>query len=1216
MTPTRLTSSAKTTPTPPYVELHCHSAYSFGSGASQPDELVERADALGYQALALTDHNSLSGAMEHAMIAHDGSVRAIFGAEMTVLPDPAQAADSRAQAGVGHMHAANGRTQSGVGPAHAANGRSQAAAGQGRPAPRHITLLVEDRGGWRNLCRLVTLAHAGARDAADRRAGEPVVSIEQVCEHAEGLVCMTGCAAHGVHDEPTARRLLDAFGPRRLRVELQRPYLRGDKARNRMLERLAGRLGVATVATGGVHAHSPARALLQDALVAARHGLTLDASEAVRRGNHAHVLARPEAMAARFGEHPEAVAETLRLAERLDFRLTGDLGYRYPGVGSRRASRELCEVCAARFAERYPPAYRRREEARARLEQELATIETLGLAGFFLLHHEIMQLACEVACAVRGAETARALLPPGRGRGSSVSSIVCYLTGLSHIDPIASDLAIGRFLHEDITGLPDIDIDFPRDVRERLIPAIHERYGKDRTALVAAFPTYRSRGAIRDLGKALGLPAGEIERVARASEGRGGEGAVARDVETALGAKRLTGRWAWLARLSEEAHRLPRGISQHSGGMVLSTEPLIDCCPVVPAAMEGRQIAQWDKDSCSDAGLLKIDVLGLGMLSAVERCVELIAKRQGQRIDLSRIPFDDRQTFACIQRAETTGVFQIESRAQMGSLRRTRPESLKDLTIQVALVRPGPIVGGSVSPYIERRRRLAREPGYRVPHLHGSLVEPLRETLGTIIFQDQVIDVARAFAGFTAGQAEGLRRAMSRKRSEEAIESHHRQFVEGAVRAHRDVDEPLAERVWSMVAGFAGFGFPKAHGAAFGLLAYQSTWLRVHHPAEFLCALLNEQPMGFYPPDSLIHEAQRRGLTILPADVNRSAAQCTVIDAQTVRIGLSYVKGVKAEAIARLVAAREESTAARREASAGTKHEANAGTKREANAGTKHGANADAACDERPRPFASLADLAARAGVGAATLQLLAWSGACDDLAGGGPRARRTALWQLGVATPAGEVDGGSQLALELPLPGAPRLRPLAEWDAVVADYATTGVAIARHPVALLREQLQARGAVATERLSQVRHGTRIAAGGLVIARQQPQTANGVVFLLLEDEGGTLNVIVPRKLYEASRLTVRTEPLVLVHGRLERHAAGGGAINLLASSIERLAPETGGQATVHQLHPEQAHEADGQIPTTGAGEQAAPHAAEASATADDFKASVPSVQHFAQGRRR
>src|SRR6202012_4744342 len=448
--------------------------------------------------------------------------------------------------------------------------------------------------------------------------------------------------------------------------------------------------------------------------------------------------------------------------------LGSDLGYRYPGAEDDDAMRTLAELCDARLHERYDsqPADIR-ERAGARLGEEMRIIDALRLPGFFLLHHDMLELAREVAVEVRGTESARALLPPGRGRGSSVSSIVCYLTGLSHVEPIANELLIGRFLNEELTSLPDIDLDFPRDIREKLIPRVHERYGHDRSALVAAFPTYRARGAIRELGKALGLPPGEIERVARGSEGWDAK-EVDRDIASAFGLeprevsgrRGATGRWAWLARLAAEAHGLPRHLSQHSGGMIVATRPLIDCCPIVPAAMEGRQIVQWDKDSCSDAGFLKIDLLGLGMLSAVERTVELIARHRGERVDLSRIPFDDRDTYTAIQKAETTGVFQIESRAQMQSLLRTRPENLVDLAIQVAIVRPGPIQGGAVNPYIERRQRLRADPSYQVPYEHPSLEGPLGETLGTIIFQDQVLEVSIAFAGFSVSEAEGLRRAM------------------------------------------------------------------------------------------------------------------------------------------------------------------------------------------------------------------------------------------------------------------------------------------------------------------------------------------------------------------------------------------------------------------------------------------------------------------------
>jgi error-prone DNA polymerase len=898
----------------------------------------------------------------------------------------------------------------------------------------------------------------------------------------------------------------------------------------------------------------------------------------------------------------------------LTFDLTRDLGYRYPGSEDESAPRRLAELCWARLEDRYGqgalhsaagadglPLNRAarsvRAQAEARLHEELHVIDRLGLAGFFLLHHDMLELAREVAAEVRGPDTVRALLAPGRGRGSSVSSIVCYLTGLSHIDPIANGLLLGRFLHEDLCGLPDIDLDFPRDVRELLIPRVHERYGRDRAALVAAFPTFRARGGVRELGKALGLPAGEIERVARMAEGHRGD--VERDVlgagaekpasEGALGtgadfdAEALadtdgatvwppacSSRWHWLARLVEEAYGLPRHLSQHSGGMVVSTRPLIDCCPVVPAAMEGRQMVQWDKDSCADAGFLKIDLLGLGMLSAVERCVELIASARGERVDLSRIPFDEPETFRAIRAADTVGVFQIESRAQMQSLRRTLPMSLDDLTVQVAIVRPGPIQGGAINPYIERRGRLREDPSYEIPYEHPSLEPVLEGTLGTIIFQDQVMQVAEAFAGFAPGEAEGLRRAMSRKRSQEAMQRHRDHFIAGAMR-HSGVDAQTAERVWEMVSGFAGFGFPKAHAAAFGLLAYQSTWLRVHYGPEFLCALLNEQPMGFYAPDSLVHEAQRRGIAVLGLDINASAVECTV-ECGEVRLGLGYVKGVVADEVRELVAERE-----------------------------------------REGPFRDLGDLAARTAARRGTLEQLAWSGACDRLAEG----RRGALWQLGIAAPGESVGEGVQLALPIELPKTPGLRPLGRWERLLADYATSGVTAADHAMAVLRPRLSVRSGAhpvvlaTSAQLAGMPHGASVAVAGMVIARQRPGTAKGTMFLLFEDEWGTVNLILSGAVYERHRPLARAEPLLLARGRLERSPSG--VLNVIVGELAPLerflgpAKEQGaGKGEGARVRP---------LPRsdrTGAGSERE-DAAEMGA---DMRAVAPPVQSFASGRRR
>jgi len=1162
----------------PYVELHCHSAFSFLDGVSLPQELAQRAGELGHAALALTDHNSVSGSMELAQSAADHGVRAIHGAEIDVVCGPARPGDGAA-------------AESG-----------------GAGGTRHITLLVRDERGWSNLCRIITLAHRHTRDSASGRnrvdatgpappveRTEPWVDVQAVSDHAEGLVCLTGCAersviGRGIEDEHMARRLLDVFGPEGLYVELQRPYARHDRARNRALEARARCLGVRCVATGDVHAHSRARAELQDAFVAIRHHATLDACEPLRRGNHSHVMSTPAAMASRFADHPDAVRETLALAERLTFDLTRDLGYRYPGAEEEGAPRRLAELCAARLEERYgsdpshalPDGARggvrgAYEEARGRLEEELRVIERLGLAGFFLLHHDVLELAREVAMEVRGRDSVRALMAPGRGRGSSVSSLVCYLTGLSHIDPVAGKLALGRFLHEDLQGLPDIDLDFPRDIRERLIPRVHERYGRDRAALVAAFPTFRARGAIRELGKVLGLPAGEIERAARGADPWGKDTSVAPP-----GSGSGSTRWRWLARLVEQAHGLPRHLSQHPGGMVIATRPLIDCCPVVPAAMQGRQMVQWDKDSCADAGFLKIDLLGLGMLSAVERCVEEIARVRGERIDLSRIPFDDQDTFRAIRTADTVGVFQIESRAQMQSLLRTRPRNLEDLTIQVAIVRPGPIQGGAINPYIERRQRLRIDPAYAIPYEHPALEPVLSETLGTIIFQDQVMQVAEAFAGFSPGEAAGLRRAMSRKRSQEMIQGHRERFVEGAMR-HVGADKQTAERVWGMVEGFAGFGFPKSHSAAFGLLAYQSTWLRVHYGAEFLCALLNEQPMGFYAPDSLVHEAENRGIAVLGLDVNASQVQCTVEDGG-VRLGLGYIKDVAGADVHALVAERE-----------------------------------------RNGPFAGLGELAGRVGCRRGTLEQLAWSGACDGLLG--TQDRRTALWRLGMATTAATAATGesTQLALPLELPPAPSLRPLGRWQRLIADYSTSGVTVGGHALAILRERLTIPMLATSAQLTRLPPRCQVAVAGLVIARQRPGTAKGTMFLLFEDELGTINLIVPKAVYERHRQLARAEPLLLARGRLERsqepvdmqawsaHVSRGARDGRGDTREESVRPVI--NVIVRELAPLERFLDGGVEGTEGALAGARVHHLNAE-VGSSMRAVAPPVQSFGVGRRR
>ena len=1067
-----------------YVELHLHTAFSFLDGASLPEEIIGQATDLGYQALAITDHDGLHGAMEFARAARAAGITPITGAELTLTDGS------------------------------------------------HLTLLAETVTGYSNLSRLITAAYAGPNILAESGPASfsppravwkkdeerrPRLDPLLLAEHAQGLILLTGCrrgALSRLVDDgrwSDAHHLLDRyvewFGSANVTVELQHNLVFGDTHRVAALSRLATDAGLRTVATGNVHYHRQERRRLQDVLVAIRHRTTLDGCHRERLANAEFFLRSPEEMAARFASHPEAVRNTRVLAERCaSFDLTRDLAYlfpRYPTPPGQTPDDLLAGICHDEVHRRYD--VKDWPTAEERLEQELQLIARHGLSGFFLLYRDLLELAREVAVEVRGPDTARSLLPPGRGRGSSVSSIVCHLTGLSHIDPVENELFLGRFLNEDLSALPDIDLDFPRDIRDVLIPRVHERYGHDRSALVAAFATYQVRSAVRDFGKALGLPPGEIERAARAADPFGAHD-VERYLSDAIGRRRADSpRWRALVRLVHDAWGLPRHVTQHPGGMVISTQPLDEICPIQPAAMTGRQMVQWDKDSCADAGFLKIDLLGLGMLSAVERCVDEIARVREERIDLSRIRFDDERVYEEIQAAETMGVFQIESRAQMQMLGRTRPESLDDLTVQVALVRPGPIQGGAVHPYIERRKALRADPSYRVPYEHPSLEAVLSDTLGAIVFQDQVIEVAMAFAGFTSGEAEGLRRAMSRNRSEAAMRSYERKFVEGAI--ERGASPAVARRVYGQIVGFSGFGFPKAHSAAFGLLAYQSTWLRVHYGPEFLCALLNEQPMGFYPPDSLVHEAQRRGIPVLPPCVLSSGAECGVEGRPpdlAVRVGLSYVAGVGEEDVRAVVEERERSGG-----------------------------------------FGSLAELVGRCGAQRDALERLAWAGALDELVEGG---RRQALWMLGVSAPGTTVPGGTQLALPLDPGAAPALRGLSPWERLLADYGSTKVTLREHPMELMRPDLDA-GVASSADLERAPHGARVRVAGMVVARQRPATAKGVTFMLLEDEHGTINLIVPPPVYESCRLTVRAEPIVVAGGRLERRE---GVVNVVVREVHRL----------------------------------------------------------------
>ncbi len=1093
-----------------YVELHAHSNYSLLEGASSIDEMVWTAAEQGHRALALTDHDAMYGAMEFARAAKEAGLRPITGLEVTVgEPD-------------GTRH--------------------------------HLTLLAESRPGYANLCRLASIGF-GLREATqegrEARRLDPVVPVGELREHAAGTIALTGCrdglvprlVAEGrtTEAEGALQRWVDWFGRDNVFVELQDNLVFGDRPRNRALVALAERLEVGVVGTGDVHYHDRRRHRLQDVLVAIKHRKTLDESHRERRPNAEFYLRSPQEQARRFRQyHPEAAANSVRIARRCAFDLTEDLGYRLPAPAvedGHTPLQELERICRDRIRVKYlRPG--EQQAAVQRLEEELALVDQHGLSGFFLVYHEVFRLAKEVAEEVRGPSRARSVtgLPPGRGRGSSVASIICYLIGLSHIDPLRHRLSIDRFLNDALHSLPDIDLDFPRDIRERLIERVYEHWGKEYAALVAIFPTYRLKSAVRDVGKALGLPEQEIDRLAKRagqySQSTELEHEVLRDPTTS---DRAAARgWRELIEISKEIAGFPRHMSQHVGGMVISSEPLIDCVPCQPAAWPNRYLCHWDKDSVDDARMVKIDFLGLGMLSVVEECVDLVEQQRGRVVDLSRIDFEDTDVYDDICRGDTVGVFQIESRAQIAMLPRTQPRNIEDLAVQVSIVRPGPIVGGAVNPYVRRREKQRTDPHY-VPEVpHECVREALEETLGVVLFQEQVLQVAKAMGGFTSGQAEQFRRAMSRKRSRDVMEGYRLQFMEGA--AERGVAPRVAEQVFENLLGFAEFGFPKSHGAAFALLAYQSTWLRRYFPPEYTCALLNEQPMGFYPPHVLTKDAQRHGVAIRRPDVNRSNATCSVelgappplegaegftsIDAPeeiageagAVRIGLGYVKGV-GEAGARRV--QEER--------------------------------------ERGGVFRSLFDFVQRTGLGREPVTNLIRIGAFDSFG----LNRRELIWQLGLFA------GGFQQSnlrrprdrqMRLPLPTQQdevRLADFTAYQRMGTDYALLHLSPDTHPMQFLRPAL-GEGVRSSRHLRGVPGGRRVDVAGLVVCRQRPLTAKGIVFLLLEDEFGMINVLLSKELVEQERDVVRGAQFVRVHGQLETRA--GEQRTIVAHRIQEVLP--------------------------------------------------------------
>ena len=994
-----------------YVELHLHTNYSFQEGASSIGEMVGRAADLGYQTLALTDHDNLCGAVEFAEACHDTGIQPIIGCEVTMV------------------------------------------------GGYHLTLLAETRQGYANLCWLISQAHR-----EDRR--RPLLDLALLEGHTEGLIALSGCRQGEVSsllDErsfvaagETASHYRDLFGESNYFLELQQHLVQGDTQRNRRLVDLAQELGLGVVATGNVHYHLRERHRLQDCLVAIKNNTSLDDSNRERRPNSEFFLKPPEVIAGLFQWCPQAIENTTRIAQRCaTFDLTQDLGYEFPDhpVPKGHTPQSYLEhIC-------YQAAERRYDEitakARQRLDQEFGLIRKHNLAGFFLIYYDIVLLAQEVAVdlGLADPETPVEFNPPGRGRGSSVSMLVGYLLGISHIDPLKYDLSLERFLPDDeLASVPDIDLDFPRNIREELILRVHEKYGWERAALTGMIDTYRIRGAVRDLGLALGLPPDQVGKLAKRVDER--EGISLRDQMSLLPdfQDKVEGPlWQHLIELAAQLYGFPRHLSQHPGGMVIGSSPLTEIVPVQPSAIDGRYVMQWDKDSIDRARFVKIDFLAIGALSQVQDALRAIEERHGTSVDLSRIDFEDGAVYAMLHKADTIGVFQVESAAQQQTIPRIKPVNLTDMAHEVGAVRPGVGANDGIRRYINRRMGL--EP---VEFDHELERRALERTRGVILFQDQINQVAHDVGGLSHSDADRLRRSFIKRNNEAVIEHWWERFRDGA--QEKGVDEETARRIFLRFNGH--YMFPESHAFAFGVTAYQIAWLKYYYPVEFYLGLFNQQPMGFYTPETLKEDAKRHAIPILNPEVNLSANLCSIErdgEGDGIRLGLSYVKGLGEVAIRAIVDARKQDGS-----------------------------------------FLSLADFMSRSGLEQQQVEDLIDAGTLDSLC----KDHRSARWEVGLRyRPVGR-------QLELSLPVEQDMTPLPKagaFEEMAREYHTMGLHPASHVMAYIRGSLGT-NVLTSDEVQSVPDGETLTVAGLVIRRQRPLAK--AVYITLEDEYGHIPMVV------------------------------------------------------------------------------------------------------------
>jgi error-prone DNA polymerase len=1048
-----------------YAALWCKSNGSFLEGASHPEELVEEAHRQGLAAIAITDRDGVYGVVRAFEKARELGVRVLYGAQVTIEKESPIGEPSGARRGA---------------PRRASPGEDA----------RSIVLIAEERAGWASLCRLLTVGRLRSEK------GESEVTLREVCEHASGLVAL----ARGELDE-----LREAFGDR-LYALAARHHLAEEVDEERALRERARRCDVRIAAAVEVLYHTPARRKLQDVLTCIRHGVTIHGAGRLIRGNAEHDLKSPYAFRTLFSDDPAAIAHTLEIAERCHFTLA-DLRYRYPSErlpDGKSSSEWLRDLTLAGARERYGELVP--DDVIAQLNKELTLINELDYCGYFLTMREIIEFCRreDILC---------------QGRGSAANSAVCYCLGITAVDPVRMKLLFERFLSRERAEPPDIDLDIEHERREEVIQHVYKRYGRDKAAMVANVIRYRARSAIRDVGKVLGLSETALDRVAGLlSHHDTLDGTLA-----LAGLDGATVAHAQLLELANEILNFPRHLGIHPGGFLLGHEPVPTLVPIENATMEERTVIQWDKDDVEAVGLFKVDLLGLGALTHLHKTFDLLAARD-VKLSMATIPEGDAATYERICAGDTIGVFQIESRAQMAMLPRLKPKNYYDLVIEVSIVRPGPITGGMVHPYLRRRNQ-----DEIVDYPHPSLIPVLQKTLGVPLFQEQVMQLAIVAADYTPGEADQLRRDMAAWRRTGRIEQHREKLVSRMLT--KGIAPEFAERVFKQICGFGEYGFPESHAASFALVAYAGAYLKRHFPSEFTCALLNAQPMGFYTPSTIIEDAKRHGVVVLPIDICESAWDCRIvgeasgasrgaprraepgedarsIDGDSVRIGLRYVKGLGERDWPKIAAA---------------------------------------------APFSSVEDFVRRAPLGEKALVALAEAGAFERFV-----PRRDALWQV----------RGLMRARPTPLPveaEAPvAFTSLTPLETINWDYRRTRSSARGHPLGPLREALRAQGLPDALEVAQMPNGRRLRYAGLVICRQHPGTASGVTFMTLEDESGLVNVVVWKKVFDQFAVLLRTRSFLGVTGKLQ---VEGGVRHLIAESLwsplldEK--PESGGSRDFH-----------------------------------------------------